>query len=112
MTRPQHSLTEDEFEAQFPLVANPLNPHAGWTGDDGRGCLFETCGTEFDFVRQQNPCCVWTLLDTDEGVLVLASGFHFVNRLGYLVSTVPVSDEVSLEVLLEQPTHEERNLLP
>lgn len=108
MIIPHHFLTENEFDAQFPLIANHLNPHAGWTGDNGRGCLFETFGAEFDFVRQQDPRCVWTLLDTDEGALVLASGCHFVNRLGYLVSTVPVPDEVSLEVLIDQPTDEER----
>jgi hypothetical protein len=26
----------------------------------------------------------------DDGLLCLASGYHFVNRLGYLISTVPV----------------------
>lgn len=109
MTRPFQHQTEDEFDARFPLVANSLRPHAGWTGDDDRGCLFETFGAEFDFVRQQDPRCVWTLLDTDEGALVLASGLHFVNRLGYLVSTVPVPDNTTLEVDIEQPTDKERN---
>ncbi len=39
-------LTEDEFDEQFPLVTNHLDPHASWAFDDGRGCLFGTYGEE------------------------------------------------------------------
>ena len=35
-------LTEDEFDEQYPLVANHLNPNATWGIVDGKGCLFET----------------------------------------------------------------------
>ena len=41
-------------------------------------------------MRGQDPDCIWTLMTDDDGLLCLASGYHFVNRLGYLISTVPV----------------------
>lgn len=100
MTETFIQLTEDEFDARYPLVPNHLNPSAGWGLGDGPGCLFETYGEEFAFVRRQNPRCVWTLVDGDDGV-ALASGLHFVNRVGYLISTVPIRDNTFIEVSLD-----------
>lgn len=82
-------LTEDEFDKQYPLVGNHLDPNAGWgTNEDGEGCMFETYGEEFAFVRKQDPATVWTWVDDDERPLLLG-GLHYVNRIGYLVSTKP-----------------------
>jgi hypothetical protein len=91
-------LNEDEFDARFPLVPNHLNPSAGWVVGDHGGCLFETFGEELVFVQQQDIRSVWTLLDGDEGDLYVASGFHFVNRLGYLVSRDPVPEGEFIQV--------------
>ena len=81
-------LTEDEFDAAYPLRPNHLNPNASWAIGDGPGCLFETYGEELAFVRTQDPKTVWTLLDGDDGDLYLVSGYHFVNRIGYRVARV------------------------
>ena len=82
-------LTEEQFDKQYPLVRNHLDPNAGWgTGEDGEGCMFETYGEEFEFVRKQDPATVWTWVDGEDGPLVLG-GLHYVNRIGYLVSTKP-----------------------
>ena len=105
MTHRNLTLSEDEFDEQFPLLVNHLNPNASWTIGDQNGCLFETYGEEFAFVQRQPPHLVWTLLDTDTG-LVLASGLHFVNRVGYLVSTLPVPENTSIEVRLDMPLDE------
>ncbi len=94
-------LTEDEFCELYPLLANHLDPNASWDG-----CLFETFGEELDFVREQNPACVWTLVDDGDGVCLL-SGFHFVNRLGYLISAVPVPDGMHVEVRIPEGDHSE-----
>ena len=95
-------LTENEFGRQYPLVTNHLNPHASWNlGDSGPGCLFETFGEELRFVGQQDPRTVWTLTDGEDGELYVASGFHLVNRLGYLVSQVPFPEGVFVEVRLD-----------
>ena len=56
-------LTEGEFDAQYPLVPNHINPSAGWPSDGTGGCLFDTAGNEFDFVRRHDPRKVWTLVD-------------------------------------------------
>jgi hypothetical protein len=100
MTETLIELSEDAFDAQYPLVSNHLNPSAGWVLGEGRGCLFETYGDELDFVRTQDPRTIWTLLDGDDGDFYLASGYHLVNRIGYLISTVPMPEGVAIEVRL------------
>ena len=94
------TLTEDEFDEQFPLLVNHLNPSAGWAIGEQGGCLFETYGEELAFVRRQAPDFVWTLIDGDEGLSVV-SGPHFVNRVGYLLSTTPVPENTFIEVRLD-----------
>jgi hypothetical protein len=89
--------TEDEFDANYKLRTNHLNPNASWAFGDAGGCLFETYGDEFAFVRRQDPRYVWTLLDGDDGDQFVASGMHFVNRVGYLISKVPVPEGVFIE---------------
>ena len=105
MTHEPITLSEDEFDERFPLLVNHLNPTASWAIGDQNGCLFETYGAELEFVRHQNPRCVWTLLDSDDGI-VLASGRHFVNRIGYLVSTIPIPNDIVIEFPLEMPEDE------
>ena len=91
-------LTEDQFDDRFPLKPNHLNPSAGWATDGSAGCLFETYGEEYDFVISQDPRAVWTLVDGDDGELYIVSGLHFDNRIGYLVSIVPVSTDTTTRV--------------
>jgi hypothetical protein len=91
-------LTEDEFDDQYPLVQNHLTPNASWAFGDGRGCLFETYGEELAFVRQQDLLTLWTLVDGDDGDMYVISGLHFVNRVGYLISTVPVPENATIQI--------------
>jgi hypothetical protein len=98
MTHSLIEMTEDEFDAGYPLRANHFNPHASWAFSDDRGCLFETYGEERDFVRSQDPRTIWTLVDGDDGDQYLLSGFHVVNRIGYLVSTVAVPEGADIQV--------------
>lgn len=91
-------MTEDEFDEQYPLVSNHLNPNASWAFGDGPGCLFETYGAELDFVRSQNPLTIWTLVDGDDNSQYVISGYHLVNRIGYLISTVPFPEDAAIEV--------------
>jgi hypothetical protein len=98
MTNTPIEMSEDEFDDQYPLLTNHLNPDATWAFGDGPGCLFETYGEELAFVRRQDPCNIWTLVDGDDADQYILSGFHFVNRIGYLVSTVAVPEGVDIEV--------------
>ncbi|WP_437193957.1 hypothetical protein [Planctomicrobium sp. SH527] len=99
-------ITEDEFDQWFPLVPNHLNPQASWTIGDGPGCLFETYGEELEFVRGQDIRFVWTLIDGDDGDMYLVSGFHRVNRVGYLISSKPIPEGNFIQVHLPMPTVE------
>jgi hypothetical protein len=98
MTSDLIEITEDEFDATYPLISNHLRPDAGWVYGESGGCLFETYGEELAFVRRQDPRTVWTLVDGDDGDQYLLSGFHLVNRVGYLISTVPMAEGADIQV--------------
>lgn len=72
-------------------VVNPFEDN----GYDGR--LWETYGPQFDFVRTQPDNLVWTLVDGDDGPVVV-TGFHQVNAIGYFVSRNPWTEECELVV--------------
>lgn len=111
MTTTPIKMSEDEFDEQFPLFKNHLNPNAGWVYGDGPGCLFETYGEELEFVRRQDPGTVWTFVDGDDGDQYLLSGFHFVNRIGYLISTVALPEGVDVEVRIPDGEADEHELV-
>ena len=102
------TLTEEEFNARFPLIANHLNQQAAWAFGDGRGCLFETYGEEVEFVRRQDPARIWTLVDGDDGDCYVVSGLYFVNRIGYLISREAVPDGMTVEVSLPMQRDDDR----
>ena len=78
-------LTSDEFDARFRLVPNHIDP--------SRGDMFETYGEELDFVRSVDPSRICTLIEGDDGEWYVVSGYHFVNRLGYLILESPLDYE-------------------
>ena len=100
-------LTEDDFDQQYPLLVNHLDRNASWAIGEGPGCLFETYGEELEFVRRQDPRTIFTLVEDDSGCLLVISGMHYVNRIGYLVSTIPVPEGHLIEVELETPPEPE-----
>ena len=100
MTELLIELTEDEFDGRYALIPNHINPSAGWAYGESGGCLFETHGEEFAFVRRQDRKKVWTLVDGDDGDMYLVNGLHFVNRIGYLLSRDPVPENVTIQVRL------------
>ena len=105
-------LTEDEFDDRYPLVQNHINPTAGWSFGEETGCLFETYGDELEFVKRQDTRKVWTLVDGDDGELYIVSGFHLVNRIGYLLSTIPVLNHATVQVHVAMTMDDEPNPVP
>ncbi|MGL6075197.1 MAG: hypothetical protein ACRC8S_13640 [Fimbriiglobus sp.] len=93
------TLSEDQFDNDYPLLDNPYGPDGGWHIELSTK-LFGTTGDEFRFVAEQNPACVWTLVNGDDGTLWLLSGLWMVNRLGYLVSTRATPANASFQVRL------------
>ncbi|MEZ5898494.1 MAG: hypothetical protein R3D51_03275 [Hyphomicrobiaceae bacterium] len=90
MSKIRHTTIDtDAFDALFRPVPNHMDSNA--SVDFGRGgCLFETYGEALAFVRSQNPQCIWTIIDGDDGESLIVSGYHFVNRLGYILTARPV----------------------
>lgn len=77
----------DEFYARYRLIKNPANEGSG----EPHECMFETYGSELAFVREQPRELIWTLIEMD-GISWIVPGAHFVNRLGYFVTTEPCDD--------------------
>ncbi len=78
-------LTAEQFYS-IAFIENHLDENASWDGT-----MFETYGVEVDFVKSQDPNKIWTLIDVDYGMSVVA-GWHFVNRIGYFISEEPWTD--------------------
>lgn len=76
-------ILERTFWNKFKPIKNKINGDESW-----EGCMFETYGKAEEFVRAQPANKIWTLLDC-EGRLIITTGWHFVNRLGYFVTKVP-----------------------
>lgn len=91
---------EDIFIERFRPIVNHIDPNASFDFGYG-GCMFETYGEEFEYVRLQNSDCIWTLIEED-GVLFVGSGLRFVNRLGYFVSQTPIGPDEMLSFRFEQ----------
>lgn len=72
--------TEEEFYELLKPIKNHIDDNASLDGN-----MFETFGEELDFVRQQENSHVWTYCEEDN-TLFISSGYHHVNRLGYLVT--------------------------
>ena len=97
-------LTEDQFDDQFTLVNNHIDDNASFDGK-----MFETFGPELDFVRSQASLNkVWTIIEGDEDEMgddgelrpnmVYISGMHLVNRIGYLITKEPHTEEIEVKL--------------
>jgi len=90
-------ITEDEFYARFTPCKNELDDSASFDG-----CMFETYGEELELVQKTNhfaPKRVWTIIEC-EGKIYFDSGYHFVNRMGYLITEEEVEPDVEYTVEL------------
>ena len=94
------NITEEQFDDLFNLIDNKIDLNASFGGK-----MFETYGPELAFVQQmakQNR--VITIIESDEGDEVddegyvianmyYVSGYHVVNRIGYLITESPIDFE-------------------
>lgn len=79
----------------YKPVANHLDTNAAYGGK-----MFETYGDELEFLKTVDVRRVWTIRDEDGGSYITA-GFGWVNRMGYLVTEKPWSDESDFVQLSE-----------
>lgn len=100
-----NTISEDKFYEEY----NPQTNHIVRASTDKSiadedicsfgGTMYETYGEEEAYVREmakKEPKRVWTVLDCD-GELIIAAGFHFVNRMGYIITEKEWDNEL-LEV--------------
>lgn len=92
-------MTEDEWIETYKPIAVP-NSNEGF--DFGEGCTLRNWHDSHHIkaVENANPNCVWTVLDNGE-VTAIAAGLHHVNRLGYIITSMPWSDP-GLEIILDE----------
>ena len=88
ITYPEWEQELDAWEEKYRPIKNHLNDDGFWENDK-----FETYGAELEFVRAQDPRCIWTLVEGDDGNLYIVDGYHLVNRLNYFVTEVPFEGE-------------------
>lgn len=85
----------DEWFDLFLPVANFSSSACGPSLCNGDGELlfgFETYGKDLEHVikiARESPNHVWTLIEEDNGSLVLVAGYQVVNRLTYLITENP-----------------------
>lgn len=75
----------NEWETKFKPIKNQFR-------QDPDENMFETYGEEVEFVQKADNKYVWTYLQGDMSDLICA-GYHYVNRLGYYISSVPWEHE-------------------
>lgn len=54
-----------------------------------------------DVVREADPACIWTLVDSSDDDLYFLSGWHLVNRLGYFITGRPWVGDDPVEILVD-----------
>lgn len=90
------ALSYDGWCEVYRPMANTINEHSAFDGN-----MFETFGPELAAVQVADPSCVWTIVTTDDDGLCVVSGFHIVNRLGYLVTGRPWTGAEPLEIVID-----------
>jgi hypothetical protein len=86
-SREHKIISEDDFYENYKPVPNPFDSDAPWDG-----AMLETYGAELDHVKkvlETAPETVWSVLDCD-GVIIASSGFRHIDRMGYIITEVPV----------------------
>ena len=85
-------MTFEEFFDVYKPIENHIDNNASF-----EGVMFETFGEELEYVLSADPKCVVTYADGDNGTYIF-SGYHLVNRIGYFITSIPVEEDLCIEV--------------
>lgn len=111
------SITEEEFWEKYKPIKNHLDNNASWNG-----CMYETYGDEkqhcFELAQKENR--VWTIIESDDieydpdeedpeeddddeetyepMCMYIISGFHYVNRMGFIITEHPYEEEMEIKI--------------
>lgn len=92
-------LPEDEFYEKYTPTINHLVHDAPFGGT-----MYETYGVEIDFINDfkdsEHKAKLWTIVEA-EGKMFYVSGYHYVNRFGYIITEESVPENIEYEVELD-----------
>lgn len=99
-------ITEDEFDERFKPMTNHFERAKADkdTADEDvcgfSGCMFETYDEELDFVfdLSQKEKRVWTIIEGDDDDMYYVTGFHYLNRIGFLVTEEAYDKEYEVKL--------------
>lgn len=76
-------ISENDFLEIYKPQKNHLDNNASFGG-----CMYETYSPEIDYVFELSKTTkkVWTIIEGDHDTISYSAGFHYVNRLGFLVT--------------------------
>ena len=77
-------LHEDTFYEYFKPIRHPDAQYDIWGGYG-----LETFGKDLEVVRCHDQSFLWTVVDDGSGNEWIATGFHYVNRICYLITEKP-----------------------
>ena len=90
------------YRKYLPIYNHIVFPEykEGQTEDDciGSPMYFETYGEELEYVKMHDNKFIWTLVEAN-GSQYIVQGFHHVNRLNYLIASVPFKEGEQREFL-------------
>lgn len=72
---------------------------------DGDQGMLETFGDDLRLaldINKETPFRVWTAIDDDNGDVLLVNGFHFVNRIYYVITKENAKEENEAYLITEQ----------
>ncbi|PKV50859.1 hypothetical protein ATE84_2927 [Aquimarina sp. MAR_2010_214] len=92
MTHNTLIIRDEDFWEVFHPKQNHLVEDTSWGG-----FMFETSEEELDYILSQKPEHIWTILEGDT-MIIISSGYHLVNRIGYLITKKPIPDGFDFEV--------------
>lgn len=88
-------ISEEKFYEDFTPVENHFDDNASFDG-----CMFETYDEELDYVFElsKKEKRVWTIIEGEDDTMFYLSGFHLVNRLGFLVTEEEWTEETEVTI--------------
>lgn len=99
-------MTFEEWEKTYKPITNWLDDNASFQNENGEGIMFETYGSEVEFVKTVNPAHIWTYGDGDDGGGYIWNGWHIVNRIGYFVTDVPCPPNTTIQIQVDESATE------
>lgn len=104
------TISEDKFYDKYQPIDNKFDDNASFDGK-----LYETFGEELDYCfelsKKENR--VWTIIECDDedyipddededyeikACMCILSGFHIVNRIGFMITEVPYDHDIEVKL--------------